>query len=75
MTTANSSQQNVGQIVQVIGPTVDVRFPGKLPDILNAVTIENHITKETIVCEAAQHLGNNLVRSSRWPRRTASCAA
>ena len=62
MTTANSNQQNIGQIVQVIGPTVDVRFPGKLPDILNAVTIDNTITKETIVCEAAQHLGNNLVR-------------
>ena len=33
---------NVGKVVQVIGPTVDVAFdPEKLPKLLNAITIED----------------------------------
>jgi len=33
---------NIGKIVQVIGPVVDVSFEeGKLPSILNAITITN----------------------------------
>ncbi|MBP9733711.1 MAG: F0F1 ATP synthase subunit beta [Candidatus Omnitrophica bacterium] len=57
--TANS----IGEIIQVIGPTVDIRFETNLPDILNAVEIENKISGETITVEVAQHLGNNLVRA------------
>ena len=34
--------ENTGKIVQVIGPVVDLEFEeGKLPDILNAITITN----------------------------------
>ena len=33
---------NIGKIVQVIGPVVDVAFEeGNLPSILNAITITN----------------------------------
>jgi len=57
-----SSKNPIGHVVQVIGPTVDVRFePGCLPDILDAVTIK--VGKEELVVETAQHLGNNVVRA------------
>jgi F-type H+-transporting ATPase subunit beta len=55
-----------GKITQVIGPVVDVEFPeGKLPNILNAIRITNPAIddrKENLVVEAAQHLGDNVVR-------------
>ena len=31
---------NTGKIVQVVGPVVDVEFPGDLPHILNALTVD-----------------------------------
>ena len=50
-----------GRVVQVIGPVVDIEFPaGQLPDIYNAITIKND--KIDLTMEAAQHLGNNVVR-------------
>ncbi|HWR04439.1 MAG TPA: F0F1 ATP synthase subunit beta [Humidesulfovibrio sp.] len=57
---------NVGKIVQVIGAVVDVEFPeGKLPHILNAVDIKNPNNTDApdLICEVAQHLGNNVVRT------------
>jgi F-type H+-transporting ATPase subunit beta len=58
---------NKGNIVQVIGPVVDVEFPQeqKLPKIYNALEIEYEVggnpTKLTL--EVQQHLGENWVRS------------
>src|SRR5215211_7096757 len=58
---------NKGNIVQVIGPVVDVEFPdGKgLPKIYNALEFEYEVhgqpTKLTL--EVQQHLGDNWVRS------------
>src|SRR3989338_4540474 len=55
--------QNVqsGRVVQVIGPTVDIRFEaGNLPNMLDAIKIQ--VGKEEVIVEAAQHLGNDLVR-------------
>lgn len=57
---------NVGKIVQVIGAVVDVEFPeGHLPHILNALDIKNPNNTDApeLVCEVAQHLGNNVVRT------------
>lgn len=52
-----------GKVIQVIGPVVDVEFPaGQLPDIYNAITIKDEKKKIDLTMEAAQHLGNNLVR-------------
>jgi len=58
--------KNVGRVVQVMGPVVDIEFePDSLPDLLNAIRIVGesqpgvHID---LTVEAAQHLGNNLVR-------------
>jgi F-type H+-transporting ATPase subunit beta len=52
-----------GRVVQVIGAVVDVEFPaGQLPDIYNAIIIQDPAHGIDITLEAAQHLGNNLVR-------------
>jgi len=52
-----------GKILQVIGPTVDIQFPSdQLPKILNAVKIENSLTKTEVIVETAQHLGDDVVR-------------
>lgn len=52
-----------GTIKQIIGPTVDLEFPSDdLPNILNAVTIEDPRRGLHLTVEVAQHLGNNLVR-------------
>lgn len=60
------SAQNIGKVVQVIGPVVDLEFPeGKLPNIFNAIFITNPTIsdeKDNLVVEVAQHLGNNVVR-------------
>jgi F-type H+/Na+-transporting ATPase subunit beta len=54
---------NVGRIVQVIGPTVDVAFdPEHLPKILNAVKIEDKERGIDLTVEAALHIGDNVVR-------------
>src|ERR1041385_834222 len=58
---------NKGNIVQVIGPVVDVEFPDEksLPRIYNALEIEYEVngspTKLTL--EVQQHLGESWVRS------------
>lgn len=59
--------ENIGKIVQVVGPCVDVEFePGKLPTILTAITISNPTINDepdNLVVEVAQHLGDNVVRT------------
>ena len=50
-----------GKIVQITGAVVDVQFEGKLPAILNALTVDND--GKTLVLEVAQHLGENTVRT------------
>ena len=57
---------NSGKIVQVIGAVVDVEFAeGNLPYILSALEINNpnNTDAPTLICEVAQHLGNNVVRT------------
>jgi len=52
---------NIGTIVQVVGPVLDIRFPdGQLPNLLNAIEIENNGKKLTV--EVAQHIGDNVAR-------------
>jgi F-type H+-transporting ATPase subunit beta len=57
---------NVGKIAQVIGAVVDVEFPeGNLPNIMSAVQINNPNNTDApdLICEVAQHLGDNVVRT------------
>jgi len=52
-----------GEVIQVIGPSVDIRFPEhELPGILNAVRIEENEKNIDLTLEVAQHIGNNTVR-------------
>ena len=55
--------ENIGRIVQVIGPTVDLEFGAdNLPDMLNAIKIRNESQDSDLIVEVAQHIGNNVVR-------------
>lgn len=55
---------NVGKVIQVIGPVVDVKFEsGNLPEIYNAIELQNPVTGISVVCEVEQHLGENAVRA------------
>ncbi|MCH7477066.1 MAG: F0F1 ATP synthase subunit beta, partial [SAR324 cluster bacterium] len=45
---------NVGKVVQVMGPVVDIAFAqGSMPEILNAINIESSVDgkRERLVCE------------------------
>jgi F-type H+-transporting ATPase subunit beta len=63
---AEQTAGNVGKVVQVIGPVVDVEFePGQLPSIMNALMVSNpaiNDVPDNLVIEVAQHLGDNVVR-------------
>jgi F-type H+-transporting ATPase subunit beta len=52
--------QQTGIIKQIIGVVVDVHFDNTLPKIYSA--LETKIKGETLVLEAEQHIGSNLVR-------------
>ena len=59
--------QNVGKVVQVIGPVIDVEFePEKLPDLLTALEVDekgNGHPPVRLVAEVQQHIGRNQVRA------------
>ena len=53
--------KNVGTVVQIMGPVLDVRFEnGNLPPLLNA--IEVYKGEDKITAEVAQHIGDDVVR-------------
>lgn len=52
---------SIGQVCQVIGAVVDVRFEEGLPPILTALEVQGHSVR--LVLEVAQHLGENMVRT------------
>ena len=53
--------KNVGAVIQVMGPVLDIRFPDDcLPDLLTAIHIPHG--DGVIVAEVAQHIGDNVVR-------------
>jgi len=70
------AEPNYGEIIQVIGPSVDIRFPAdRLPPILNAIRIDlpapqSQAARQAgesdrpirLTLEVAQHIGNNTVR-------------
>jgi F-type H+-transporting ATPase subunit beta len=54
---------NIGKVVQVIGPTVDCEFPSdSLPDILNAIKIKDASRDIDLTVEVASHVGDNVVK-------------
>jgi F-type H+-transporting ATPase subunit beta len=55
--------KNIGRVVQVIGPTVDIVFPSdSLPPILSAIKIDDAERGIHLTVEAALHIGDNIVR-------------
>jgi len=53
--------ENVGKVIQVIGPVIDIRFnKGQIPNILNAIRIESGSVK--VIAEVLLHLGDEMVR-------------
>ncbi|KZE63921.1 ATP synthase subunit beta [Fictibacillus phosphorivorans] len=52
---------NKGYITQILGPVVDVKFEGQLPELLNALTVSAEGVDLTL--EVALHLGDNMVRT------------
>jgi len=52
-----------GKITQVIGPVVDVAFKqGEVPEILDAIKVEDESMGIHLTLEVAQHLGDDKVR-------------
>ena len=55
------SDRHIGEVVQVTGPVLDIKFkPDELPALLNAIEIE--IQGRKLVAEVAQQIGDNVVR-------------
>lgn len=55
------SEQNIGTVVQIIGPVLDIKFAADaLPKLLSAITIDNNGCIVTV--EVAQHIGQDTVR-------------
>ena len=55
------SKQNIGTVIQVTGPVLDIRFAdGQLPNLLNAIEIDNQGKK--LVVEVAQLIGDKVAR-------------
>ena len=55
--------ENIGNVVQIIGPVIDIRFDGEnLPKLHNAIRIEKG-NGEYLTVEVAQHIGDDIVRT------------
>jgi len=58
---------NIGKVVQVVGPVIDIKFPPKcLPTIYNAIKIDGEVgegMKIHLTAEVMQHIGDNVVRT------------
>jgi F-type H+-transporting ATPase subunit beta len=65
-TAAHAGSAGAGRVARVIGPVVDIEFPGDaMPEMYNALEIDFELLgeKRTLVLEVANHIGDNLVRA------------
>ena len=65
MANETAADKNVGKVVQIIGPVIDVEFQGHLPAIYNALHVKTNASGVDIdiIAEVAQHLGEGRVRA------------
>ena len=67
MATAVKGEKNIGRVVQVIGPVLDVEFESEhLPELYNALTINSKSDAGAdirVTSEVQQHIGRNQVRA------------
>ena len=53
--------KNIGTVIQVVGPVLDIRFPEEhLPELLSAIEVVQG--DRAVIAEVAQHIGDNVVR-------------
>jgi F-type H+/Na+-transporting ATPase subunit beta len=60
------AEQNIGKVVQVIGPVLDVEFEAeRLPELYNALVLDQRTDGDRVrvVAEVQQHIGRNQVRA------------
>lgn len=60
---ATATTNKTGEVIQVIGPVVDVKFPEGVPAIYNALKLDDEKAGIHITLEVAQHLGDQTVRA------------
>lgn len=53
-------KENIGYLNQIIGPVLDIKFTEKMPNLLNAIKIENN--DDYIIAEVSQHIGDDVAR-------------
>ena len=64
MKDGKSVERTSGIIKQVIGPTIDFEFDSDhLPNILNAIVVQDESKGINVTSEVVQHVGNNVVRA------------
>jgi F-type H+-transporting ATPase subunit beta len=61
---SKKEKQNIGQVIQVIGSTLDAEFSEKLPRLYNALElfIKSDGESRKLTVEVQQHIGDNRVR-------------
>lgn len=65
------SEKHIGEVVQVTGPVLDIRFPeGELPALLNAIEIDNHGEKLVVEVAAADGRQHGSLHCHEVHRRT-----
>src|SRR3979411_1410807 len=63
MQTKAKGATGTGEIVQIIGPVLDVHFEeGELPEIYHAITVKRDKSDELVTAESQQHLGHSGLR-------------
>lgn len=56
-----TDKRNIGKIIKISGPVIDIRFnDNSLPNLNNAVSINNQ--GKQLIVEVAQHIGDDTVR-------------
>jgi F-type H+/Na+-transporting ATPase subunit beta len=61
MATTKPTSSSTGQIIQVIGPVVDIEFSGQLPELLEALEVEHNGNR--LVLEVQQHVSETVARA------------
>jgi len=63
MEASTSTKTSTGRIEEIQGVVIEASFPGDLPEINNAITVEREDEGGVLVFEVQQHLGDDRVRA------------
>ncbi len=60
--TPKTDEKNLGKIIQILGPVVDVKFDeDNMPNLLDALEVKNQ--DQVLVLEVEQHVGDDVART------------